>query len=117
MCDYAGLAAPEGAQGYSYRSAVENENTPWHNATYIVYNGDQGRNDIPMRSIIADVDGQTYKYIFTRNDLDELYDLDNDPMEITSLVQLEEHRSLRNLLRKQLVEWMQETDDIIELED
>ncbi len=70
-----------------------------------------------MRSIIADVDGQTYKYIFTRNDLDELYDLDNDPMEITSLVQLEEHRSLRNLLRKQLVEWMQETDDIIELED
>ena len=69
-----------------------------------------------MRSIIADVDGQTYKYIYTRNDLDELYDLDNDPMEMNSLVQSAEHHPLRVQLRQQLVDWMQETNDIIELE-
>lgn len=116
ICDYAGLAPPKGAQGHSYRSAVENENTPWHDATYIVYNGDQGRNQMPMRSIIADVNGQTYKYIYTRNDLDELYDLDNDPMEMNSLVQSEEHHQLRNQLRQKLMDWMQETNDIIKLE-
>jgi choline-sulfatase len=116
ICDYAGLESPNGTQGYSYRSVIENENTSCHDATYIVYNGDQGRNQTPMRSIIADVDGQTYKYIYTRNDLDELYDLDNDPMEMNSLVQSAEHHPLRVQLRQQLVDWMQETNDIIELE-
>ena len=69
-----------------------------------------------MRSIIADRCGQTWKYIYTRNDLDELYDLDNDPMEMNSLVQSEEHRPLRDQLRGRLVDWMRETHDIIELD-
>ena len=117
ICDYAGLPSPEGAQGHSYRSVVEAENTSWRDATFIVYNGDQGRNQIPMRSIIANVSGHIYKYIYTHNDIDELYDLDIDPTEMNSLAQSEDHQRLRNKLRQQLIEWMQETNDIIELEE
>ena len=70
-----------------------------------------------MRSIIANVNGKIYKYIYTRNDIDELYDLDMDPREMDSLVRSENHQPLRNQLRQQLVKWMQETNDFIELEE
>ena len=116
VCEFAGLEPPEGVQGTSYRSAVEDQQANGRDAVFMEYNGDQGRNEIPMRSVVADVDGRTWKYIYTRNDVDELYDLDADPMEMHSLVQSEDHRSLREALREKLVDWMQETDDIITLE-
>ncbi|MGD8239962.1 MAG: DUF4976 domain-containing protein, partial [Armatimonadota bacterium] len=83
-------------------------------AVFMEYNGDFGRN-IPMRAVVAEVDGRTWKYIHTQDDVDELYDLTADPQEKESLVDDPEHAALRTRLRGRLAEWTRETGDFLEL--
>ena len=115
ICDYAGLAPPEGVQGRSWRPLVDDANAEWRDAVFMEYNGDQGRNDIPMRGIVARINGRRFKYIYTKNDVDELYDLTADPMETRSLVGSPDHQALRRILRSRVAEWMSRTGDFIAL--
>ena len=117
VCDYAGAEAPQGVQGRSYRGLVERADTEWDDAIFMEYNGDQGRNDMPMRGIVADAGGRRFKYIFTTNDVDELYDLTADPAEKRSLISSPEHQQLRLDLRGRLAEWMRRTGDFIDPPD
>ncbi len=114
VCSYAGVEPPDGVQGRSLRPAVEDENAEARDAVFIEYNGDFGRN-IPMRTVVADVDGHTWKYIYTQDDVDELYDLTADPLEKESLVASSEHQTLRRQLRARLIQWMHDTGDFLEL--
>ena len=114
ICDYAGAELPAGVQGRSWRPAIESPGAPWRDRIFMEYNGDQGRN-IPMRGTVAEVDGRTWKYIYTEGDVDELYDLTADPQEKESLVDSEEHQSLRKQLRASVAEWLRETDDFVEI--
>jgi len=116
ICDYAGADSPDGVQGASWRPLAEGLEAPWRDAILMEYNGDQGRNAWPMRSIVADVDGRRWKYNWTRGDTDELYDLEADPMEMRSLVGSAEHQALRRQLRDRLAAWMHETDDPVVME-
>ena len=117
VCDYAGAARPDGVQGRSWRPVVEEPAAPWRDAVFMEYSGDQGRNDIPMRSVVARLDGRTWKYIHTRGDVDELYDLDADPMETRSLVNAASRQQLRRQLRLRLAQWCRETDDFVQIEE
>ncbi len=57
-----------------------------------------------------------YKYVCTENDLDELYDLKNDPYELKNLAVLPEYDGLKNEMRELLREKQQESLDPIPLE-
>lgn len=116
VCDLAGVRPPDRVQGSSWAAVLDRPDAPWRDATYMEYNGDQGQNNIPMRSIVADVDGVTWKYNWTRGDVDELYDLANDPQEKQSLAASPEYQHLREALRTRLRTWMRETMDIVEME-
>ncbi len=115
VCDYAGAEPPDGVQGMSWRPLVEGRESPWRDAIFMEYSGDQGRNAWPMRSTVADVGGRRWKYNWTRGDTDELYDLDADPMEMHSLAASAEHQALRRQVRGCLAEWMRATGDFVEL--
>ena len=52
-----------------------------------------------------------FKYVWNSTAQDELYDLQNDPGEITNLAQCPEHAGELQRLRHRLVHWMDETDD------
>jgi len=117
VCDYAGAPAPAGVQGASWRSIIEASDAPWRNATFMEYNGDQGRNNWPMRSVVADIEGERWKYIYTQGDVDELYNMTADPQEMTSLSTVPEHQEPRGTLRSQLTAWMRETNDLLELKE
>jgi arylsulfatase A-like enzyme len=116
ICDYAGIEPPAGAQGLSWRQAIENPEAAWRQATFIEYNGDQGRSPWPMRAIVKEVDNLIYKYIFTQNDVDELYDLTYDPHETQSLVANASHTTIRRGLRGELGEWMAKTGDFLRVD-
>ena len=113
VCDYAGVATPDDAAGLSLRPAVESAGAETRDAIFMEYNGDQGRNLWPMRGIVADIQGSSWKYIWTRGDVDEHYNLTADPREKTSLVGSEEHQGLRRELRRRLAEWMRDTGDLV----
>ena len=111
ICDYADVSAPEGINGRSIRPLVEGRQPQWPDAVIMEYNGEQGRNNLPSRTIVADVEGATWKYIHSPDNWDELYNVTADPWEKESLVHSEAHQALRRQLRNRLAAWMQETGD------
>lgn len=115
ISDYAGAAVPEGAQGLSFRPVIEDARAEWRDAVFMEYSGDQGANDMPMRAIVADVEGTVWKYIYTQDDIDELYNVTADPLEKVSLVRSPEHEGIRRELRRRLGAWMRETGDFVEM--
>jgi len=117
VCDYAGLESPDGVAGRSLRPVAEQRATEWRDAVFMEYNGDQGRNIWPTRGIVAEADGRLWKYIWTSGDVDELYNVTEDPMEKESLVDCEGHGALRRRLRERLARWMSETGDPVRIED
>jgi arylsulfatase A-like enzyme len=52
-----------------------------------------------------------FKYTWNQGDMDELYDLKNDPYELKNLIGLPEYQTDQNRLRDRLYRWMVETDD------
>lgn len=54
---------------------------------------------------------QRYKYVFRAHELDELYDLERDPMEMDNRIRDSAYRDVRETLRRQLVEWATATGD------
>lgn len=53
----------------------------------------------------------THKYVFNCGDIDELYDLQNDPCEMRNLAVETEYGGLLREMREELAAWMEEHDD------
>jgi arylsulfatase A-like enzyme len=51
------------------------------------------------------------KYVWNQGDLDELYDLDNDPYELANLIADPEYAGDLNRVKNRLEQWMSETGD------
>ena len=117
ICQYASATIPDGVQGDSLRPLIEDAARPWRDAVFMEYSGDQGINNMPMRAIVADADGSRWKYIYTKGDVDELYDLTTDPEEKQSLTGSPEHQQRRRQFRDRLRAWMKNTDDLFEMDD
>lgn len=116
ICAYAGIEPPRDIAGRSLRPAVEDAGAPGRDATFVQYNGDITRST-PMRAIVAEAGGRRMKYIYTQGDIDELYDLGDDPMEMTSLAREPEWQPVLRELRRRLAQWMRDTGDFIAIED
>jgi len=52
-----------------------------------------------------------YKLVINLHYTDELYDLENDPEEMTNLINSEEHATIRDGLHDEILEWMNRTRD------
>lgn len=52
-----------------------------------------------------------YKYIWNRNDLAELYNLEEDPKELNNLSGQTHHEETEKFLKSELLKWMKETED------
>lgn len=52
-----------------------------------------------------------WKYVFHTNDIDELYDHENDPLEMQNLAEDPDYQNILKDLRIKMVEWMAKTDD------
>ena len=115
ICTVAGAEPPEGVEGVSWVPIVRGD--AWNrDAIFMEYNGDQGRSPWPMRCVVADLDGRTWKYIRTKGDVDELYDLTEDPSETQSLVEDAASAAVRSELRARLEAWMDDTGDFEDMD-
>lgn len=54
-----------------------------------------------------------WKYVWNVGDVDELYDLENDPGELINLISDPQHAETLQHLRNRLVSWLEETDDVL----
>lgn len=67
--------------------------------------------DEVMRGRTKGVRSDRWKYVITPGDVDELYDLDDDPNELTNLAADPKHQEVVQEHRQYLLEWLVETED------
>jgi N-acetylglucosamine-6-sulfatase len=85
LLEAAGLAVPAGYDGRSFWPLLRGENPPWRSELLYEYYWERGFPQTPTLHALRD---ERYKYIRSQGvwDLDELYDLKEDPEETRNLI-------------------------------
>ncbi len=84
----------------------ETQPTPVHSAHYTQSNGNE------LYGIQRSVTTKEWKYVYNGFDYDELYDLKNDPHEMTNLIDDPSHSHELRSLAKSLWSFAKETNDV-----
>jgi arylsulfatase A-like enzyme len=101
FCDYAGAAVPDGVQSQSLRPLIENRPGASRKAAYCEWHLPPYRTGIELDLRI--VRTQRHKFVLDLMSGDgELYDLENDPFELTNLFNDAESQKLRGELERLL---------------
>ncbi len=108
VLDAAGVPAPQGLDGASFLPLLQKKLTPWR--TELLYEYYWERN-FPQTPTIHALRGDRFKYIHCHGiwDIDELYDLREDPLEANNLVFAPEHQKTLREMNKRLFEIMEST--------
>lgn len=104
----AGLDKPVNMDGQSFLPLLKGENTAWRDRIYYEYFWER---PFPQTPTVHAVRTDKYKYIryYGIWDINELYDLENDPMEMNNLIRSQEHQAVAKELRDDLFAWLKET--------
>jgi N-acetylglucosamine-6-sulfatase len=108
MLEAAGLRAPGGLDGRSMLPLLREGDAPWR--TELLYEYFWERN-FPQTPTVHALRGDRYKYIRYHGlwDVDELYDLQEDPDEAQNLIASPEHREIVAGMNRRLFEILEET--------
>jgi N-acetylglucosamine-6-sulfatase len=104
----AGLKPPEGIDGRSFLPLLAGKSMPWRDKLLYEYYWEW---NFPMTPTIHALRTDHYKFIrpYGTWDIEELYDLQNDPLEIVNLAGKPEHQQLANDLKAQMFALLKET--------
>jgi N-acetylglucosamine-6-sulfatase len=109
MLEAAGLQAPEYLAGKSFISVAQGKQTPWRDGLLYEYYWER---NFPQTPTLHALRGNRYKYIHVQGlwDIDELYDLQNDPLETTNLIFSKEHETIIKQMNEQLFATLKQTE-------
>ena len=104
-----GLKAPAKMDGRSFLPLLKGREVPWRDAVYYEYYWER---NFPQTPTVHGVRTDRYKYMHFHGiwDIDELYDLQTDPQELTNLIHSPEHQDRVKELKQMMFEWLEETD-------
>ena len=106
FCEVAGARAPDTFVGKSLLPLFEGAQDNGRQDILAMYHGNQF--GLYSERMVRD---RRWKYVWNPTALDELYDLDTDPGELTNLATSPEHRGELARLRGRLVAWMEQIGD------
>jgi arylsulfatase A-like enzyme len=106
--DIAGIAKPKNMQGNSFAPLLKGENIPWRNRVFYEYYWEAA---YPQTPTIFAIRSDRYKYIYNHGswDINELYDLQNDPYEMNNLIRDTTLRPVGIALKRELFDWLSQT--------
>jgi arylsulfatase A-like enzyme len=109
ILDAAGAQAPPHMDGRSFLPLLEGKDTAWRDMVYYEYYWEA---PFPQTPTTFGVRTDRWKYIHYHGvwDIDELYDVQNDPDERHNLIDQPQHQDLVKKLRTQLYDWLQKTN-------
>ena len=107
ILDYAGVPVEKRERdGQSMRPLMENVSLSWPETVVTECSG--------IGSILFSqrmIRKEEIKYIFNCGDIDELYDLANDPYELDNKIEQEAYQDSLHEMREALYDWMEENND------
>lgn len=108
ILDMAGLKKPKNMDGQSFYPILKGETPEWRERIYYEYFWER---PFPQTPTVHAVRTDKYKFIryYGIWDINELYDLENDPLEMNNLIRSPEHQDLIKQLRADLFIWLDET--------
>ena len=109
ILEAAGLKAPDYMDGHSFLPLLAGKQVPWRNAVFYEYYWEW---NYPQTPTVHGVRTDRYKYMHYHGiwDIDELYDLQNDPEEMHNLIDSPGHKELVKKLNSMVFAWLEETD-------
>jgi arylsulfatase A-like enzyme len=112
VMDVAGLKTPERMDGRSFLPILQGKKISWRDAAFYEYYWER---NFPHTPTTHGVRTNRYKYIHYHGiwDIDELYDLKNDPEEMTNLIDSPKHQDLIKDLNNRMFEWLEKTDGML----
>jgi N-acetylglucosamine-6-sulfatase len=107
----AGLQAPKNLDGKSFLPLLQGQSVEWRKSLLYEYYWER---NFPHTPTIHALRGDRYKYIHYHGiwDSDELYDLQNDPLETTNLIRSAEHQSIVKAMNKELFDVLGSTQGL-----
>lgn len=111
ILDMAGISTPSNMDGQSFLPLVKGDSIPWRNRIYYEYFWER---PFPQTPTVHAVRTDQYKYIryYGVWDINELYDLKNDPWEARNLIRDTTYAPLIKELNKDLFDWLAETNGL-----
>ena len=108
MLEAAGLQAPKHLAGRSFISVAQGKPVQWREGLLYEYYWER---NFPQTPTLHALRGSRYKYIHVHGlwDIDELYDLQTDPLETTNLIFSEEHQEVIKQMNQQLFETLKQS--------
>src|SRR5436189_55977 len=108
ILEAAGLAPPGSLDGRSFLPLLEGRSIPWRDKLLYEYYWEW---NFPMTPTIHAIRTDRHKYIrpYGLWDVEELYDLENDPREIVNLIREEQHQTVAKDLKQQMFQMLKDT--------
>jgi len=109
--ELAGIPEPSQMQGTSFVPLLKGEDIPWRDKVFYEYYWEQA---FPQTPTTFAVRGDRYKYIAYNGvwDINELYDLQEDPYEMNNLIRDSSYDKIGLALRNELNEWLEKTNGL-----
>ncbi len=107
ILDMAGCEIPDTMQGESFVPIMKGEDTEWREAMLYEYFWERA---FPQTPTVLGVRTERYKYMNYHGvfDLNELYDLEEDPKEMNNLIDSSEHKEIRDQMHAHLQRLLKE---------
>ncbi|MBI4892051.1 MAG: sulfatase [Acidobacteria bacterium] len=108
VMDACGVARPQGLDGMSWLPVAEGKPSQWRKELLYEYYWER---NFPQTPTMHALRGDRYKFIRYQGiwDIDELYDLQEDPLESRNLIFSEKHQPVIRQMRARLFELLEQT--------
>jgi arylsulfatase A-like enzyme len=108
ILELAGVEKPEQMQGMSFTSLLQQKQIAWRDKVFYEYYWEDA---FPQTPTIFGVRTDRYKYIFNHGvwGINELYDLQSDPLEVNNLIRDPKYDSIASGLRNDMWTWLETT--------
>ena len=112
ILEAAGLQAPAHMDGKSFLPLLQGQQISWRDAILYEYYWER---NFPQTPTVHGLRTDRYKYMHYHGiwDIDELYDLENDPEETTNLIDSAEHQDLVKQLNKRMFDMLEATGGMV----
>ncbi len=109
LLELAGIKKPEQMDGMSFAPLIRGEKTNWRDRVFYEYFWER---PFPHTPTVFGVRTTKYKYMTFQGiwDIDELYDIENDPEEKHNLIKNPEYEKLYKELNTQIYNWLESTN-------
>ncbi|MBN2369170.1 MAG: sulfatase, partial [Vicinamibacteria bacterium] len=109
ILDAAGLRPPERMDGRSFLPLLMGRKIRWRDAVFYEYYWER---NFPQTPTVYGIRTERHKYIRYHGvwDVDELYDIKEDPEERRNLIDSPKHKKLVEKLNRRVFDWLERTD-------